>query len=598
MIATAGHVDHGKSTLVRALTGMEPDRLREERARGLTIDLGYAWTTIADGVTLAFVDVPGHQRFIANMLAGVGPVPAVLFVVAADAGWSAQSVEHLQALDALQVRRGVLAITRSDLGDASLAEAEAREHLAGTSLESIEAVAVSSVSGSGLNQLRDALARMTSRIPEHPGGRTRLWIDRVFTVHGSGTVVTGTLSGGCISAGESLQLHPSGDLVRARAVQSLNATVERADAVSRVAVNLRGVPRARVHRGDTLTVRDRWRDVGQLDVRLSEGQIPSEMILHLGSAAISARVRALGTDTARLTLARPVVTAFGERAILRDPGSRQIVAATVLDPQPPALRGRGAARRRAQRLADMTTTPDIAGEIRRRGAVRQKHLILNGVTERAVDPPVGTVAVGDWLLDGELWQRWRDRLPEVVDAWTAAHPEQPGMGRDAAADALVLPEPALLDPLLATQTEIVADRVGVHRRELRPVMSVPARAAVAALRQRLTADPFGASEAPELHHAGLTAQVLSQAVAEGELLRVTEIVYLLPDAIENAVRRLGTLEGPFTVAQAREVLQTTRRTAVPLLELMDRRRRTRRVDAQLRELIDGPVTGSAAGLAG
>ncbi|HEY7175664.1 MAG TPA: GTP-binding protein, partial [Micromonosporaceae bacterium] len=199
VIATAGHVDHGKSTLVRALTGMEPDRWAEEKRRGMTIDLGYAWTTLDDDTQVAFVDVPGHQRFISNMLAGVGPVPAVLLVVASDEGWSRQTVEHVAALDALGVRHGVLAATRSDLGDADLAIAEARDRLAGTSLEDIEAVAVSPVAGVGLDDLRTALLRLTKRMPPTYTPATRLWIDRVFTIRGVGTVVTGTLASGRIS---------------------------------------------------------------------------------------------------------------------------------------------------------------------------------------------------------------------------------------------------------------------------------------------------------------------------------------------------------------------------------------------------------------
>jgi selenocysteine-specific elongation factor len=171
VIATAGHVDHGKSTLIRGLTGMEPDRWAEERRRGLTIDLGYAWTTLPDGTQVAFVDVPGHHRFVTNMLAGVGPVPAVLFVVAADQGWSAQSTEHLDALKALDVRHGVLAISRCDLGDAELAESEARDYLAGSPLADLEAVPVSPVAGIGMDALGAALVRMTRRMPAPVPGR-------------------------------------------------------------------------------------------------------------------------------------------------------------------------------------------------------------------------------------------------------------------------------------------------------------------------------------------------------------------------------------------------------------------------------------------
>ena len=193
VIATAGHVDHGKSALVRALTGMEPDRWAEERSRGMTIDLGFAWLTLPSGEQLAFVDVPGHERFVPNMLAGVGPVPGVLFVVAADEGWMPQSAEHLAVLDALRIRHGLLAVTRSDLADPGPALAQAAAEIAATSLGAVESVAVSAVTGAGLPELRAALARMAAALPgPDPGAAVRVWVDRAFSITGSGTVVTGT----------------------------------------------------------------------------------------------------------------------------------------------------------------------------------------------------------------------------------------------------------------------------------------------------------------------------------------------------------------------------------------------------------------------
>ena len=226
VIATAGHVDHGKSTLVRALTGMEPDRWAEERRRGLTIDLGYAWTTLPSGETLAFVDVPGHQRFIANTLAGIGPAPAVLFVVAADQGWRQQSEEHLGAIKALAITHGLLAITRCDLGDPGPTMIEALEILAGSSLGEVEAVAVSGSTGAGLDQLRAALGRLVARLPAPvDSGRVRLWIDRAFTIRGSGVVVTGTLGAGRLRAGDELQLRDR--IVRVRGLQCLGQPMHR-----------------------------------------------------------------------------------------------------------------------------------------------------------------------------------------------------------------------------------------------------------------------------------------------------------------------------------------------------------------------------------
>ncbi|MET9111746.1 GTP-binding protein, partial [Streptomyces zhihengii] len=222
VVATAGHVDHGKSTLIHALTGTHPDRLAEERRRGLTIDLGFAWTDLPSGERLAFVDVPGHERFVPTMLAGVGPVPAVLFVVAADEGWKPQSAEHLAALDALGVRHGLLVVTRRDMADPGPATAEARDRIRSSTLGDVEAVAVSARTGRGLDGLRAALDRLVATLPDgNAASPVRLWIDRTFTMRGSGLVVTGTLGAGRISTGDVLTTARTGRPVRVRGLQAL-----------------------------------------------------------------------------------------------------------------------------------------------------------------------------------------------------------------------------------------------------------------------------------------------------------------------------------------------------------------------------------------
>ena len=217
VVATAGHIDHGKSALIARLTGMDPDRWEEEKRRGLTIDLGYAWVTLPGGREIGFVDVPGHERFIGNMLAGVGPVRLVLFVVAADEGWKPQSEEHLEILDVLGVSGGVVALTKRDLVDdetLALAEADVRERLAGTALASAPIVPVSARTGEGIDSMVAALETMLAGAGDPEPGRTRLFVDRVFTIKGAGTVVTGTLAGDCLSVGDEVELLPSG--IRAR----------------------------------------------------------------------------------------------------------------------------------------------------------------------------------------------------------------------------------------------------------------------------------------------------------------------------------------------------------------------------------------------
>src|ERR687888_68186 len=256
VVATAGHVDHGKSSLIVRLTGMDPDRWAEEKRRGLTIDLGYAWCTLPSGHEIGFVDVPGHERFIANMLAGVGPVRLVLFVVAADEGWKPQSEEHLQIVDVLGVDGAVIALTKRDLVDEEtleLAEDEVRDRVDGTALEGAPIVACSGTTGEGLDELRDALDAMVADAPSpERRGRVRQYLDRVFTIRGAGTVVTGTLTGGPLTVGREVEVLPSGHRARIRGLQTHKRSLEVATPVSRVAVNLAGTPRTELERGDVL----------------------------------------------------------------------------------------------------------------------------------------------------------------------------------------------------------------------------------------------------------------------------------------------------------------------------------------------------------
>jgi selenocysteine-specific elongation factor len=586
VIATAGHVDHGKSTLVRALTGMEPDRWAEERRRGMTIDLGYAWTTLPAGEEVAFVDVPGHQRFITNMLAGIGPVPAVLLVVAADEGWSRQTAEHLAALEALNVRHGVLAVTRSDLGDADLAIAEARDFLAGTSLEGIEAVAVSPVAGTGLDELRGALERMVATLPAPEANATRLWVDRVFTIHGAGTVLTGTLGSGAIAVGDQLLVASTGEVVHVRGLESLKKQVEATSAVARVAVNLRGAKHANIQRGDALIGAGQWANVTTMDVRLvkAAAKLPARPIMHVGAAAVAVRLRSLGADTARLRWDIPLPLHVGERAILRDPGPQHVVAgAIVLDVDPPSLRRRGAAAARAELLDQVSGVPDPAGEISRRGAVRRRDLVAAGVI--ADDrTETGGLIVGDWLVDERRWANWQRDLEALVDRWARSHPLQPGIPAAAAVQSLGLPDETLLEPLVRATGALTSDAQGLHRPGATSAVPAEIRQALDRLIEALERDPYAAPTADELADAGLTKAYLAIAVNNGELERVDASIYLRPAAVVSAIEALAALPQPFTLSEARQTLGTTRRVAVPLLELLDRRRLTQRMDSQLRQI--------------
>ncbi|GGT33269.1 selenocysteine-specific translation elongation factor [Streptomyces chromofuscus] len=621
VVATAGHVDHGKSALVRALTGMEPDRFEEERRRGLTLDLGFVWTRLTpDGSpapdvnpdeagpdrgpdatghssgehateAIAFVDVPGHERFVATMLAGVGPVPAVLFVVAADQGWQPQSQEHLEILDALGVRHAVLAVSRSDLADPEPVRADAVERMAATSLGAVPSVAVSAVTGAGLDRLRRELARLGHALPvPSADADVRLWLDRAFTVRGHGTVVTGTLGAGTLRVGDRLVAGDGTTALRVRGLQCLHEDVSTVSAVARVAVNVHGPADAALGRGQTLLTPDRWLLTDLVDVRVGgtpAEDLPRTVTLHIGTAAVPVTVRPFGPDTARLTLSRALPLRVGDRAVLREPGGgRTPCAATVLDIRPPRLTRRGAARARAAELAGMTGRPDGAAELRRRRLVRRAELAAMGV------PAPSAPVAGDWLADPAHWAALRDRLEAEVERHAAEHPLDPGLPAEAARRLLGLPDRSLVDALAATSGKVRGSQGRLYGPgDLRPTLPPPVRASVDALRQELTRAPFRAPEAGRLTELGLTRKPLAAAVTAGALLRVGDGIVLLPDAAARAAAVLRRLPQPFTLSEARRALDTTRRVAVPLLEYLDAQGYTERVDDQHRRCRAGAQSG-------
>jgi selenocysteine-specific elongation factor len=569
VIATAGHVDHGKSALLRALTGMEPDRWEEERRRGLTIDLGFVWTEGARG-PIAFVDVPGHERFVGNMLAGVGPVPAVLFVVAADEGWMPQSAEHLLALHALGVSHGVLAVTKTDLMEPDLAAEEALDQIRRTSLGDIPWVGASGRTGEGLPRLRTALDDLVARLPaSDPAAPVRLWVDRGFTIRGAGLVVTGTLAGGTIRSGDTLELARTGARFVVRELQSLNRHVDEAVGVARVALNLRGAGRGELGRGDALMTPGTYRCTAVADIRTRlcvPADLPHELLVHVGAATVPGHLRPIGDDTARLTLDAALPLRLGDRMVLRH--DRGVAgAAVVLDVDPPPLDRRGAARRRAQELAGYSDAPDGMSELRRRGIVREGTLRAIGV-----EPPAPALA-GDWLVASELRQTLRVRLMTLV-AQRADDPTAPPLGVEHARKALDLPDPRLVAPLLAPPWA-VRDGMIVHA-QAPDTLAPSVREAVAALEQRLAGTGFAVPTEDELAALGLRTAQVAAAVRAGRLVRLAPGVVLLPDTVNRSVGVLAGLPQPFTASEARDVLGTTRKVIVPLLEHLARHGRTRR----------------------
>lgn len=623
--------------LVRALTGMEPDRWEAERRRGMTIDLGFAWMTLPSGEEIAFVDVPGHERFITNMLAGAGPAPAVLFVVAADEGWMPQSAEHLAAIDALGVRNGVLVVTRADLADPAPALRQAALKIAETSLGGMEAVAVSALDGEGMPDLVAALGRLAARLPQPDlRGGVRLWLDRVFAVKGSGTVVTGTLQAGTVHAGDELTATPAMRTLRIRGVQSLGAPAAQVSGVARVALNLRGVSTRELSRGMALIHASQWTVASVIDVRLTPHppagrqpsgimRLPSRLTVHIGAARTVAGVRMLGRHAARLSLDHPLPLHVGDRVLLRDPGAaadrvggRPIFGATVLDVLPPRLRGNGAAAAAERELASWPDPPTAADLLRRHRLLRAA--VASAMGLRDLPPPVS----GEWLADPAYWQQLRQHLATAVAAHAARDPLAPGLAVDAARAELGLPDRDLVEALAAGHTtgstEEPIDASGGYLRSpsankgeqpydagrtlatgqhlaavasaaqaLHPGLPAPVADAIQAVLTGLADAPFSAPNAERLRELGLDARAAAAAERAGLLYRLPGNVILGPDAPDQAARILARLPQPFTAAEARQALQTTRRVMIPLLERLDRQGITRRLPDDRRTMRELPM---------
>ena len=582
VVATAGHVDHGKSSLVKALTGMEPDRWEEEQRRGLTIDLGFVWTTLDSGADVAFVDVPGHEKFLGNMLAGVGPAPVVLFVVAADEGWQEQSTDHRDALRALGVHHGVVALTRADRADdARRAEviAQVRAELAGTALVDAPLVPVSAITGEGLDALRAELDAVLAGMPAPDAtARVRLWVDRAFSVKGAGTVVTGTLAAGTFAVGDELVLGEK--KVTVRGLQSENASAPSVGPVSRVAVNLRGVDAADVHRGDALLSPQAWRMLDTVDVRRTFGselaQLPQNIVVHIGTAGVGARLRPLGGDYARLTLDEPLPLTLLDRFVVRSPGGRHVVAGVeIVDVNPAELNRRGDAKRRAAQL-DEVSPLDPAAWLRRCGYDRVENLVRDGFAVE--NRPAGIIEFREWWIAASQVSSWKETLLGALKYHAETNPLSPGLPRAAAMDALGVSEPALLG--LAVAAAKVESAEGVLRLPGQTVDLGPAEKGIAELERRLREEPFAAPEAADLKELGLGAKELAAAERAGRLLRLQGGVVLLPSAPRAAQALVAQLEQPFTLSAARKVMGTTRRVAIPLLEHLDSIGVTRLVDGQ------------------
>lgn len=602
VVGTAGHIDHGKSTLVTSLTGIDPDRLAEEKRRGMTIDLGFAHLRLPSGREVGIVDVPGHARFIRNMLAGTHGLDAVMLVIAADEGVMPQTREHLEIIDLLDVRRGIVVLSKVDLVDAdwlALVKAEVVEVVKGTSLEGAPLVPFSAVTGAGKTDLLAELDKVLAAVVPRPDlGRPRLPIDRVFTMSGFGTVVTGTLVDGPLKVGDELEVFPGGRAVRVRGLQQHNQKVESASPGGRVAVNLTGAEKHELQRGDVLARAKTLAATRRVDASvrvLSSALQPlrhgAELLLHTGTAEVTGRVIVLdaaeqieagGHGWVQLYLDRPIAAAEHDRFILRVPSPAATIAGGTLVDVHPRKHSRhdGAARESLERRA--------AGAVLQEELRKYPRGVTVGALLKATRAPEADLAaldarrIGEWLYTPAAWRAIADGATHELEAFHASHPLRPGMGREELRSRLGVPPASFSSAVQGLlQDGRVEERDGAlaapgHRVELHETDG-----SAASLLELLGRQPFAPpSLAEATQETGASAEVVRALAQRGEIVRVSDDVAFTKDSYQAAVamvREIISTGGSITVAQLRDRMGASRRPVLALLEHLDAQRVTRRV---------------------
>ncbi len=602
ILATAGHVDHGKTALIKALTGTDTDRLPEEKARGITIDLGFAHLALP-GLSLGIIDVPGHEDFIRNMIAGLGAIDLALLVVAADDGWMPQTEEHWQILNYLGVQEVVVALTKCDLGDAAEAEAKVRERLGESG---VPVVRTSVRSQFGLDPLKQALADACAQLPGAPDtGKPRLFVDRAFTVRGTGTVVTGTLTGGPLARGESVSLQPENRRAHIRAVQSHNQAFELALPGTRTALNLPELGVEDVPRGSVLTTMQEVHPSRTIDAWIERSDRPgpgarplknaSVIQLHHGSARFTARITLLDqrellpgqSAIARLLCTQPAFVFVGDRFILRDSSGRATIAGgVVLNPDAEGTKFRSATERiflqaRAAQPNDITTL--LRSQMRRDGVARRASLLVKShFAAETIAEAIARLAQereivvhGAMVADANCWQGMRQRASAAIDTEHAAHPERTGLELSTLRAGLALNDAELEDALIADlcAKEFSCVQGAIRRQSHRP--SLPAALAEAGrkIRAGLAVRPFDPPSRKELVPDAAGQKALRFLSETGEVTIVGEDVLLSADAFAQMKSQLAEAlrkRGPSTASELRQLLGTSRRVLIPFLERCDR----------------------------
>ena len=611
VIGTAGHVDHGKSTLVEALTGMDPDRLQEEKERGLTIDLGFAWLQLPGSREVSIIDVPGHERFINNMLAGVGGIDLALLVVAADEAVMPQTREHLAILDLLNVSRGLVAVTKRDLVDddwLELVMADVEELLASTALGDAKVVPVSATTGEGLTELVSAIEGLLDETePRKDLGRPRLAIDRSFTMSGFGTVVTGTLIDGELSLGQEVELVPSGRTTRVRGLQTHRQKLERASPGSRVAVNLTGIAHDEIARGEVLTSPGWLRPSTAMDVRLkvipdAPRAVKHNMFatMHTGSSEKVARIRLLDREKAepgewawaQLKPDDEFAVVRGDHFVVRS-SQTTLGGGTVVDPQ--ARRHRRKYSPVLDRLAVMEKGSDrdillksievsepaefqvLVDRANLQPAAARSELQRMASERLIVVLGKGAIRRGVSIFSAAGWQALGAKARKFLDAYHREFPLRKWAPKEELRSRLAMTPQVFGDvlPRLAGDGALVEEGVGVRRPEHRPKLPADQQAAVDSYLGLLESNPYSPpTDSP------VNGEVLNLLADEGAVVKVSETVVFSSGAYEKMVEEITShirTRGEITVGDVRDKFDTSRKYALALLEHLDHRRVTRRV---------------------
>lgn len=590
VVGTAGHIDHGKSTLITALTGIDPDRLAEEKRRGMTIDLGFAHMTLPSGKEIGIVDVPGHARFMRNMLAGAHGLDAVLLIIAADEGVMPQTREHLDVIELLEVPRGIVVLTKVDLveGDwLELVKQEVAQVVAGWPL-----IAVSAVTGAGLPELRASLDALLDGAPERGDlGRPRLPIDRVFTMSGFGTVVTGTLVDGAMQVGEEMEVMPSGRIVRVRGLQRHNAKVDSVGPGNRVAANLGGIEKDELQRGDVLARPQTLAATRRVDARLRVlSSSPAvrhgaQLLLHTGTVEVSARVIVLEGDAiepggegwVQLYLDRPIAAAATDRFVLRIPSPAQTVAGgTLVDVAPRKHPRHDSAVRES--LSRRAAGNVLEEELRK----YPRGVTVAGLLKATVAPVAGVDAlharrVGDWIFSDEAWESVVTRARGELESYHQAYPFRAGMAREELRSKIGVSAAAFPSVIRG----LVEDGRVVERNGALAAPQHSVAVENAALVQLLDAQPFAPPSLTEaMEKSGASMEIVRALAQRGDIVRVSDDIAFSKrgfDAAVDLVKEIVASEGSVTVAQLRDRMSASRRPVLALLEYLDAQHVTRRV---------------------